>query len=184
MRNPLNRSLVLAICVALSTSAVAATSAPSFDVNDLDTRINPCGDFNAFVNAKWVAANPIPADRTRWGAFDMLREHSLQTQRGIAEAAARDAGKAKAGSIEQKIGWFYRSGMAEGAIEKAGYSPIKPDLAKIDSLTTPADLVGYINDSFSRGQNGLFGVSAGADFKNSATQIAFVYQGGLGLPTS
>jgi putative endopeptidase len=184
MRNPIHRSLALAICFALSTTAVAATTAPAFDINDIDTKINPCGDFNAFVNAKWVAANPIPADRTRWGAFDMLREHSLQTQRGIVEAAARDANKAKAGSIEQKIGWFYRSGMAEGAVEKAGYSPIRPELERIDALKTPADLVAYINDSFSRGQNGLFGVSAGADFKNSSTQIAFVFQGGLGLPTS
>ncbi|MEO7432872.1 MAG: M13 family metallopeptidase [Dokdonella sp.] len=184
MHNPFNRSLALAICVALSTSAVAATTTPTFDVNDLDTKINPCGDFNAFVNSKWVAANPIPSDRTRWGAFDMLREHSLQTQRGIVEAAARDAKKAKDGSIEQKIGWFYRSGMADGAVEKAGYSPIKPELAKIEAVKTPAELAAYIGDSFSRAQNGLFGISPGADFKNSSTQIAFVSQGGLGLPTS
>jgi putative endopeptidase len=183
MRSPLTRSLALAICAALSTTAIGA-SAPSFDVNELDQKINPCGDFNAFVNAKWVAANPIPSDRTRWGAFDMLREHSLQTQKGIVEAAARDAGKAKAGSIEQKIGWFYRSGMAEGAVEKAGYSPIKPELAKIDALKSPAEIVAYLNDSFSRGQNSLFGVGAGADFKNSKMQIAYVGQGGLGLPTS
>ncbi|MEO5623986.1 MAG: M13 family metallopeptidase [Dokdonella sp.] len=179
----LPRSLALAICVALSSTAIAATQS-SFDVKELDAKINPCGDFNGFVNAKWVAANPIPADRTRWGAFDQLREHSLDTQRQIAEASARDANKAKTGSIEQKIGWFYRSGMAEGAVEKAGWSPIKPELAKIDALKTPADITAYINDSFSRGQNGLFNVGSSADFKNSKIQIAYAYQGGLGLPTA
>ncbi len=184
MRNPIIRSLALAICVALSTTAIAATTSPSFDTSELDTKINPCGDFNAFVNAKWVAANPIPSDRTRWGAFDVLREHSLQTQRGIVEAAARDAGKVKAGSIEQKIGWFYRSGMTEGAIEKAGYTPIKPELAMIDALKTPTELVVYLNDSFARGQNTLFNVGPSADFKNSKVQIAYAYQGGLGLPTA
>ncbi|GAA0720781.1 M13 family metallopeptidase [Dokdonella soli] len=183
MRKLFNRSLSLAICAALSTTAIAATQA-SFDVNELDKKISPCADFNGFVNAKWVAANPIPADRTRWGAFDQLREHSLQTQRDIAEAAARDASKAKAGSVEQKIGWFYRSGMAEGTVEKAAYSPIKAELAKIDALKSSADIAGYINDSFSRGQNGLFSMSAGADFKNSKIQIAYAFQGGLGLPTS
>jgi putative endopeptidase len=190
MRKPLNRSLALAICTALSMGSVfsigalAATPAPSFDVKELDPAISPCGDFNAFVNAKWVAANPIPADRTRWGAFDALREHSLQTQREIAEKAALEANKAKAGSIEQKIGWFYRSGMAEGAIEKAGYTPIKADLAKIDALKTPADIVAYITESFTRGQGPLFATNAGADFKNSKVQIAYAFQGGLGLPTS
>lgn len=184
MSSPFNRSLALAICAALSTTALAANPAPAFNVNELDSKIGPCGDFNAFVNSKWVAANPIPADRTRWGAFDALREHSLQIQREIAEGSARDAKKAAAGSNEQKIGWFYRSGMAEGEIEKAGFSPIKPELAKIDALKTPADLVAYIGESFSRGQNGLFNIGPQADFKNSKVQIAYVYQGGLGLPTS
>jgi putative endopeptidase len=183
MRNLFSKSLAAAIFAALSTTAIAAT-APSFDVNDLDAKINPCGDFNGFVNAKWVAANPIPADRTRWGAFDQLREHSLQTQREIAEASARDANKAEAGSVGQKIGWFYRSGMAEGAIEKAGLAPVKPELAKIDALKNAADISAYVTDSFSRGQNGLFAIYASPDFKNSKVQIAYVAQGGLGLPTS
>ncbi len=181
MRNVMNRSLAFAIWAALSTSAIAAT--PSFDIKDLDAKISPCADFNGFVNAKWVAANPIPADRTRWGAFDQLREKSLQTQREIAEGAARDANKAKAGSIEQKIGWFYRSGMAEGVIEKAGYAPLKPELAKIDALKTSADIVAYLNESFAQGQGGLFAVGPSADFKNSKVQIAYAFQGGLGLPT-
>lgn len=182
MRKPLN--LALAICAALSTGAVAASQAPSFDIKDLDSKISPCTDFNGFVNARWVAANPIPADRTRWGAFDQLREKSLQTQRVIVEKAAREASKAEAGSIEQKIGWFYRSGMAEGAIEKAGVTPVKGELAKIDALKSPADIAAYITDSFAQGHAPLFYMGAGADYKNSKLQIAYTYQGGLGLPTS
>ena len=182
MRNPPIRCLAFAICAALSTTAIGAAQ-PAFDVKDLDTKINACADFNGFVNAKWVAANPIPADRTRWGAFDELREHSLDTQREIAEAAARAADKAQPGSIEQKIGWFYRSGMAEGAVEKAGDGPIKPELAKIDALKSKPDIEGYLNDSFARGQGSLFAVGPSADFKNSKMQIAYAFQGGLGLPT-
>ncbi|MBA8887000.1 putative endopeptidase [Dokdonella fugitiva] len=179
-----NRTLATAIFAALSTTAIAASTTPAFDVNELDAKIAPCADFNGFVNAKWVAANPIPADRTRWGAFDQLREHSLQTQRGIVEAAALGANKAAAGSIQQKIGWFYRSGMADGAIEKAGLAPVKPEIAKIDALKTPADIAAYINDASSRGQNGLFQIYTSPDFKNSKMQIAYVAQGGIGLPTS
>ena len=172
--------LAAAIAIALTTGT--AFAADSFDMADIDTAINPCGDFNGFVNAKWVAKNPIPADRTRWGAFDQLREHSLETQHEIAEAAAKDT-QAKAGSIEQKVGWFYHSGMDEAAIEKASATPLKADLARIDSLKSAPDIVAYVTDSAAQGRTDLFAVAALADFKNASTQIAYTFQGGLGLPT-
>ena len=181
MRIPRFRLLSAALCSALF--AGGALAAPSFDVNDLDRDINPCADFNGFVNAKWVAANPIPADRTRWGAFDALREHSLEAQRAIVEAAARNADRAASGSNEQKIGWFYRSGMDEKAIEKAGLEPLAPELRTIDSLKSTADIAAYLTDRFARGLGGPFEIARFADFKNSKMQIAFAFQGGLGLPT-
>ncbi|KAB2901100.1 MAG: peptidase [Dokdonella sp.] len=174
------KHLPLAICAALSTGAVAA----SFDTSELDTKLNPCADFNAFVNAKWVAANPIPADKTRWGAFDALREQSLQTQHEIVEAAARGADQASPGSIEQKIGWFYRAGMDEAAIEKAGITPLEPELARIAAIRKPADITAYLTDAMARGQGDLFLFGAGPDFKDSKIQIAFAMQGGLSLPTA
>src|SRR3546814_20324654 len=76
----------------------------SFDVSELGDSALACQDVNGFVNAKWVAANPIPADRTRWGAFDQLAESSLNTQHAIVEKAAKDAATTGAGPIEQKIG--------------------------------------------------------------------------------
>ncbi|HVV96106.1 MAG TPA: M13 family metallopeptidase [Rhodanobacteraceae bacterium] len=173
----------LAFAVALALSAGSAFAASSFDVGDIDKSISPCADFNGFVNAKWVAANPIPPDRTRWGAFDQLREHSLETQHSIAEKAAKDADHAKAGSIEQKIGWFYRSGMDDAAVEKAGFAPIKPDLDRIDALKSTADIVAWITDAAAQGQGELFQIGVLPDFKNAATQIAYAFQGGLGLPT-
>ena len=140
----------LAFAVALALSAGSAFAASSFDVGDIDKSISPCADFNGFVNAKWVAANPIPPDRTRWGAFDQLREHSLETQHSIAEKAAKDADHAKAGSIEQKIGWFYRSGMDDAAVEKAGWNPIKPDLDRIGAMKSTSDIVAWIGDAAAR----------------------------------
>ncbi|HET7923969.1 MAG TPA: M13 family metallopeptidase N-terminal domain-containing protein, partial [Rhodanobacteraceae bacterium] len=173
----------LALAVSLALSGGSAFAASSFDVTELDKSINPCNNFDGFVNAKWVAKNPIPADRTRWGAFDQLREHSLETQHDIAEKAAKGADSAKAGSIDQKIGWFYRSGMNEAAVEKAGYDPIKGDLAKIDALKTPADIVAWLTDTTSRGRADVFQVAVLPDFQNASTQIAYTFQGGLALPT-
>jgi putative endopeptidase len=173
----------LAAAISLALTAGSAFAASSFDVSEIDKSINPCADFNDYVNAIWVAKNPIPPDRTRWGAFDQLREHSLETQHEIAEKAAKDADHAKAGSIEQKIGWFYRSGANDAAVEKAGDEPIKAELKRIDGLKSPADFVAWLTDSAARGRADVFAVAALPDFKNASTQIAYTFQGGLGLPT-
>ena len=168
---------------AASTTAAAAAGKSIFDVSELDTSLNACQDFNGFVNAKWVAANPIPEDRTRWGAFDQLAEASLNTQHDIVDAAAKGAATAQAGSIEQKIGLIYQSGMNEDAIEKAGFDPIKPKLDTIAALKNGNDVADYITKSYVEGDGQVFAFGAGSDFKHADMQIAFANEAGLGLPT-
>ncbi len=150
MKNRIVKPLALAVGMAFCSGVWAAPSG-NFDIKELDSAKDVCNDFNGFVNAKWLAANPIPADRTRWGSFDALREASLNVQHTIVEKAARDAAKAKPGSIEQKIGYLYASGMDEAAIEKAGFEPIKPELARIAGLKDSGDIAAYIRDSYAQG---------------------------------
>jgi putative endopeptidase len=168
---------------AAATTASAAKPTSVFDVGELDSGINACQDFNGFVNAKWVAANPIPNDRTRWGAFDQLAEKSLSTQHDIVDDASKNAAQAKPGSIEQKIGYLYQAGMDEDARDKAGFDPIKPKLDKIAALKNSSDVVSFIDDSFAQGDQQVFNFGSGADFKDAKIQIGFANQSGLGLPT-
>ena len=162
--------------------AVADTGAV-FDVSQLDPTISPCTDLSAFVNRRWVAANPIPADRTRWGAFDELAERSLDEQHQLVERADSGADAATAGSISQKIGWLYRSGMDSAAVERAGDDPIKPELAAIAALNTPADVVAWLDTTFANGQESLFRFGSRADYRDAKLQIGYANQGGLSLPT-
>src|SRR5690606_35768694 len=54
-----------------SVAHAATAAAPSvFDISELGPATEACTDFNQFVNAKWIAANPIPADQTVWGSFN------------------------------------------------------------------------------------------------------------------
>jgi putative endopeptidase len=168
---------------AASTTASAAKPASVFDVAELDNGINACQDFNGFVNAKWIAANPIPNDQIAWGAFNQLAEQSLNTQHDIVEAAAKNAAQAKPGSIEQKIGWLYQAGMDKDARDKAGFDPIKPKLDKIAALKNSADVASFLDDSFAQGDQQVFVFASGADFKDASNQIGLAFQGGLGLPT-
>ena len=169
---------------AAGTTAAADLGKSIFDVSELGDSALACKDFNGFVNAKWVAANPIPADQTVWGAFSVLHEKSLADQHQLVDDAAKNANSAKAGSIEQKIGWLYSSSMDMDARNKAGFEPIKPDLAGIDALKSNKDLQAWLNQSFAKGDGAVFAFGSGADYKDAKVQIAYTEQSGLGLPTT
>ena len=168
---------------ASSTTATADAGKRIFDVSELDPTLNACQDFNGFVNAKWVAANPIPADHTSWGAFNQLAEDSLNVQHAIVDAAAKNVAQAQAGSIEQKIGYLFQSGMDEAAIGQAGFDPIKPKLDAIAGLKNSDDVADYITRSYVDGDGQVFQFGSNADFQHADRQIAYAYESGLGLPT-
>jgi putative endopeptidase len=166
-----------------STVEAAVRSKSLFDIDELGRPDQACQDFNGFVNAKWVAANPIPADQTSWGAFNVLNEASLKTQHDIVEQASKSADSAKPGSIEQKIGWLYRSGMDEATIEKNGFEPLKPKLDAIAALKNGADVADFIMRRYAEGDGQVFQFGSGADFQHADMQIAYASESGLGLPT-
>jgi putative endopeptidase len=167
----------------VGTGASAPAAAPSKPAPfELSAEYNPCDDFYDYVNAKWTAAHPIPSDHSSWGAFDELQEKNLAEQRTIVETAAQSAAHDPAGSIEQKLGWLYASGMDTAAIDKAGFDPIKPQLDAIAQLQR-ADIPSFIAKRYNEGDSYLFSFTSEADFNNAEMQIGFVDQAGLGLPT-
>ena len=192
--------LVLASAIALSLAACsgnneppkAAEAAPAplvldlktplstLKVAELDANTPVCTDLNGFANNTWLAANPVPADRTSWGSFELLGERSLEIQRAIVEHSA--ASNPAAGSVEAKIGDLWATGMDEAAINAAGVAPIQPLLDQVDAVNDAASLAEYLRKSFADGNGDLFGFGPQADFKNSSMNIAYATQGGLGLP--
>ncbi|MEB1845162.1 M13-type metalloendopeptidase [Xanthomonas campestris pv. campestris] len=195
-------SLAVAIAVTLSACgasddtskpAAAAPAAPTrvdvskldapivaFGSGDLDPAIAACQDLNGFVNAKWLKANPVPSDRTSWGSFEVLAERSLTIQHALVEQLAR--GNLSAGSVDAKIADLWRTGSDEAAIDKAGITPLQPQLKAIDALSDAPAIAAWLRDSYAKGQGFLFSFGANADYKNSEQMIAYAGQGGLGLP--
>ena len=151
----------------------------TFSAADLDPGKAACGDFNEYVNGKWVAANPIPGDRFSWGVSEILGERSLAIQRQLAEQAAADK---DATGVEKIIGDFWATGMDEAKIEAQGIAPIQSQLDAIDGLNDTAAIAGYIRKQAAIGDNPIFDFDAEADFKQSSMNIAYASQGGLGLP--
>lgn len=196
-------SLAVAIVVALSAcgasddAAKVAPAAPqavptkvdvskldapivAFSSSDLDPSIAACQDLNGFVNAKWLKANPVPSDRTSWGSFEVLAERSLTIQHALVEQLAR--GSLSAGSVDAKLADLWRTGSDEAAIDKAGITPLQPQLKDIDALTDAPAIAAWLRNSYAQGQGLVFSFGANADYKNSEQMIAYAGQGGLGLP--
>ena len=150
-----------------------------FAVGDLDQSKSACKDFDGYVNGKWVAANPIPADRSSWGPGAVLAERSLAVQHQLAEQAAGDK---DAAGVEKIVGDFWATGMDQARIDAQGITPLKDRLAEIDGLADPAGIADYLRTSNARGEGVVFGFGPEADFKDSSMNIGYAVQAGLGLP--
>ncbi len=150
-----------------------------FKASDLDTTKNACVDFGGYVNGKWQAANPVPGDRTAWGAFEMVGERSLAVQHQLVEQAAA---MKDAKGIEKIVGDFWATGMDEAKIEAQGIAPLKSRLDAIDGLADGAAIAEYLRTSAAKGEGFLFGFFPQPDYNDSSMNIGTAIQGGLGLP--
>lgn len=152
-----------------------------FDTAGMDTSIHPGDNFFMYANGTWIKNSTIPDDQSGWGSFYTLYDENLKKLRTILDemAAKKDH---KAGSAEQKVGDFYASGMDTVAIEKAGYDPLKPMLAKIDAVKDHKELINLLAESYMEGDGDLIGIYIGADERNSSKNILTLYQTGLSLP--
>ena len=152
-----------------------------FNLNNIDSTVNPSENFYDYAVGNWIKNNPIPDDQTRWGAFNVLIEETNDQVKTIIDDAVSKVGEGNA-SLGGKVGVFYNSGMDTLKIEKLGYTPIKEELEKISSLDNKENLVKYIAHMHKYIGNPLFAFYSTVDAKNSDSVIAGIWQSGLGLP--
>ena len=151
-----------------------------FDTSNLDKTCKPCDDFFRFAMGGWMTSNPIPPEYSTWGSFTVLNDKNQQNLRQILEASEKT--DAPAGSNERKIGDYYASCMDTSAIDAAGTKPIDPLLLRISQMKNTADLQATAARLQQQGFNVLFRFFSNQDAKDSTRVIAWVFQGGLGLP--
>ncbi|MCW8471088.1 M13 family metallopeptidase [Fluoribacter gormanii] len=165
-----------------STEETPKTNAEqALHMNWLDTKISPSKDFYAYAVGNWQKDNPIPPDYSSWGSFNLINEKVQNIIHQMLIDAAKNT-KAKPGSIEQKVGDFYYSGMDETSINQLGIKPLQPEFDRIDHLKNLTDLQNEIAHLHQIGVDAFFNFGSMQDFKNSEEMIAAAMQGGLGLP--
>ena len=159
------------------SAAPTSTSTAGIDPLLFNKSVDPCTDFYQFACGGWLAANPIPADRPRWGRFDELSEKNDEILRRVLEAAATGRDPAA-----KKIGDYYATCMDEQAIERLGAKPLEPDLKNIAALTTVNRLPELLSELHKIGAGAFFSFGSEPDMKNASMVIAAADQGGMGLP--
>jgi len=179
------RSCCLSLSLGLVATTLVAQELPKpghgLRPADIDAAAKPCEDFFQYANGTWLKTTQIPGEYPNWGAFMEIREHNLDTLKVILEEVSKRTDWPK-GSIEQKVGTFYGSGMDEARIEQEGVKPLAPDFLRIEKLANAKDLARELGRMHLRRTGAAFGFGVGQDDKESTKYIAQLGQGGLGLP--
>ena len=163
-----------------TSGALESDPSLGFDPAELDDGIKPGDDFFAYVNGKWIAENEIPADRSRYGAFDILRDKSDEDVKAIIEEAS--ATENEEGSDQQRVGDLYLSFQDFETRNVRGVSPLEPYLSQIDGLTSKDEVFAFFGVAARLGFNAPVGLFAYADAKNPGINTMYLGQGGIGLP--
>jgi predicted metalloendopeptidase len=179
-------NLKFGLLVATSFLALSQANAqqkkPGLNLDLMDKSVRPNDDFFKFVNGTWLKNTEIPADKTRWGSFDELRQNTDKDALAILKDAAKNP-KYKSTTDQGKAINMYKAAMDTVARNKQGIKPIKADLAKIDAVKSIKDLQKLMMETEAKGGGvGFFGFGIGADEKNSTRNVVSLGIGGLGLP--
>jgi predicted metalloendopeptidase len=172
-------------CVALLACGAAMAQTPamppapvSFDRSAMDTKADPCQDFYQYACGGWRSSHPIPADKSRYGRFDELREYNLNVLNAIMVDAARPGAHT---ALEKKVGNFYAACMDEKAAESKGIQPVQHWLDDISGISDRKQILDVVANMQAHGLRPIFMFAALPDMHNSTVNIAYVDQGGLTL---
>ena len=175
------RNATLTLLAALSLASCSQKELTSgINKKNMDTLVKPGDNFAMYVNGTWMKTAKIPADKSSYGAFDMLYDQSQKDVKAIIEEAAK--GNSAEGTDEQKIGDYYASFMDRKGRDAKGIAPIQPELKAIDAIASYDDLAAYFGKANRAGVSIPFSVSVMSDFKDPTKHTLITWQGGLGLP--
>ena len=186
---------LVALCAVVPVAArqmqAAATASPAgaadtavhygswgVDLAGMDNGVKPGDDWFNYVNGTWAKNTQIPADRSSYGAFAVLRDLSESRLRTLVEGYRTND---TAHADRAKIALLYLGFMDQAAIERAGAAPLISRLAPIKAAASKADMARLMGKSFGGFGASFFGTGVSDDAKHPDVYALSLRQSGLGL---
>jgi len=173
---PFISAVVFLLAGCQSKPATIATT----DIPGIDSSLKPENNFFMYVNRIWYDSAQIPPSQSGVGAYMFMNYPQRLRLQGILDSVSKASNTP--GSIEQKLGDFYASGMDTTTINRLGFDPIKPVLASIDSIRNLTSLMKFAATEARVNNTSFLAFGVRPDDKNSKLNIAHIYQTGIGLP--
>ena len=178
----MKKRTLIAACLLAAMSANAQSQVSGIDKKNMNLNVKPGTDFYQYAAGGWLKSHPLDAEHTNNGAFtDLYEENQKRIQELILEYASKPQ---KKGTLEQKIGTFYNMLMDSVRLNREGWEPLKPTLARIAAVKSNEEYQLVTAELDRRGEGTMmFGIGVGADMRNASMNIVAIGQGGLGLGT-
>ncbi len=172
-------AVLLAACASETVENAPAPTIGEFgvDLTNRDPAVKPGDDFFRFANGAWLKTFQMPADKSRFGAFDELGEKSERDVKAIIDGFATS--NPAPGTSVAKAADFYASWMDEATLEARGVEPLKPYLAQIDAVSDRAGLLKVISQPWAAAP---FGIGIEADVADPTRYAVWGVQAGIGMP--
>ncbi|HEX4510038.1 MAG TPA: M13 family metallopeptidase [Burkholderiaceae bacterium] len=149
------------------------------DRSSWDPHVRMQDDLFLAANGQWIARTEIPADKSRWGSFEALRDHSDEAVRRMTEALA--AQHPAAGTDDRKVLDYDQAFLDTAAIDAAGLAPLAASWRELDAVTDVRTLL-VLMGHWQNHANLPLRVDAQPDDANPGVYAPLYRQAGLGLP--
>ncbi|GAA6526304.1 M13-type metalloendopeptidase [Intrasporangium sp. DVR] len=157
------------------------TPRSGIDLASLDHSVRPQDNLFRFVNGTWLDTTEIPADRARFGSFDLLREQSTARVHELIEEAAADQG-AGTGTPTRQVGDLFTSFMDTDRVEELGLTPLLPFLGEVAGIDSTEALAAALGRLHRVGVTGVLALDVSPDQRSPEDYAVYLEQAGLGLP--
>lgn len=109
------------------------------DLTNQNTDIRPGDDFFMFANGTWVDNYELPDDRSSHSTPETLRDTSNERVQVIVDDLT--SLEPADGSLERKVSDYYLTYMDVDTLNQLGMSPLLPNLAAIESISSRQELI-------------------------------------------